>query len=211
MLCIVCFSFLFSCKKDEEPEPVVQQSSGTSNYGQLKTGNYWIYQIYDVDSLGNATPTTDFDSCYVAKDTIINGNIYFEMHRPGATIPNPISYLRDSATYIVNNYGKIVFSSTDFSSTFSSSYNIAPPTDTIYKTITRMTDKNVSVSTPAGTFITSNYQISSTIWPSWVVYFSTLNQNTRYSKDIGIVTETMPIFLSSSSFKERHLVSYNVN
>lgn len=205
---IVCFTVLSSCKKDEDP---VATPTENTDYGQLKEGNYWVYEEFDIDSVGNATPTGVYDSCFIYKDTLINGNTYFEMHRPGTNIINPISYIRDSLSYIVNSSGKIIFSSSDFSTTFNTDYSFANPGDTILKVTSKMADKNMSVNTPAGTFITSNFKLTYNIYPSWVMYYSTMHQNTRYAKDIGIVTETLPLFLGSVFFKERRLVRYRVN
>jgi hypothetical protein len=205
----LCLFFLNSCKKEKEPVPIITYAS--SNYTQLKTGNYWVYQVYDIDTLGNETPTADQDSCYIEKDTLINGKIYYEMHRPGAAVIDPITYLRDSLTYIVNEHGKILFSSTNFNSVFLTNYMVNPPSDTICKITEKMTDINLTVSTPAGNFTTLNYQTTTQIWPSWVMYYSTIAQNTRYAKDIGIVSETMPVFLGTITFKERRLINYHLN
>lgn len=205
---IACFTIFSSCKKDKDP---IIAPTEKADYGQLKEGNYWVYEVFDIDSVGNATPTGVYDSCFIYKDTIINGNTYFEMHRPGSGILNPVSYIRDSLNYIINSSGRIIFSSSDFSTTFNTDYSFASPGDTIAKITSKMADKDMSVITPAGAFITSNFKLTYSIYPSWVMYYSTLYQNTRYAKDIGIVTETLPVFLGSIFFKERRLVRYQVN
>jgi len=207
---ILLFGLVFSCKKEKEPAPITP--TGTkSNYGQLKQGNYWVYQIYDVDSLGNATATSAIDSCYIDGDTLINGNTYFIMHRPNPIISNPVTYIRDSSNCIVNSSGNIIFSSTDFSSILNTSYSIAPVSDTICKITCRMADQNYSMSTPAGTFTTVNYKITTYIYPSWVLLYEEMDRHTRYAKDIGIVSETLPIFLGTVVFKERRLLRYHLN
>ena len=47
---------------------------------------------------------------------------------------------------------KKIFSSQDFSSIFETKYITGSPSDTICKVITQMADKNMTISTPAGTF-----------------------------------------------------------
>jgi len=42
-----------------------------ADYYQLKVGNYWIYQSYQIDSNGVATPENLWDSAHIEKDTII--------------------------------------------------------------------------------------------------------------------------------------------
>ena len=211
LMSLILITLISACKKDTETTPSFSSTSGSNDFGQLKVGNYWVYQVYTIDTLGNATPTSDFDSCYISKDTIINGNTYYKMHRPGVAVIHPITYLRDSSTFIVNHHGNIMFSSSDFSNLFTVRYSIYPPNDTIYKTFERMTDKNLSISTSAGTFNTYNFQVTYEIWPSWEVYLSIINLNTRYAKGVGIITETMTMFITSSQYKERRLVRYHVN
>src|SRR5688500_17959960 len=81
------FSFLLllsltvsSCKKEKEISPPPAKTY--PDYSALKPGNYWIYERFDVDSNGNATPTGIYDSCYVEKDTQINGRTYMKYVEP---------------------------------------------------------------------------------------------------------------------------------
>lgn len=60
---------LFSCNKSDENDP---QPPASEDFMALKVGNYWIYQNYDIDTNGVATPTDDWDSAYISKDTLIN-------------------------------------------------------------------------------------------------------------------------------------------
>ena len=75
-LVISCVSLLIcSCEKpDDDNDPITPAPLVYDNYSQLKVGNYWIYQRFEVDSLGIGTPTSVYDSCYVEKDTLINNN-----------------------------------------------------------------------------------------------------------------------------------------
>ena len=202
-LCLFVFN---SCKKDDPTNPT---QPSYPNYGQLKAGNYWVYQVFELDSSGFDRPTNDFDSCFIAKDTVLNGKTYYEMHRPGLN-GMKITYLRDSLSYIVDYYGNILFSSSDFSTTFATAFHIEAGNDTVYKSTRTMTDKDYTVATDAGTFVTSAYLVKNEIWPNWVAHYRTFYIKTRYAKNVGIVTETLPPFLSSQQFFERRLVRYHV-
>lgn len=208
-LAILAMAFLCSCKKENtEEEPVYP------NYGQLKTGNYWIYQRFDVDTLGHATPRNEYDSCYIEKDTLIQGKTYYKLVKPSQ--PNmPFVeklYLRDSLHYIVNHHGTIVFSSTDFTGIFTSFYYVHSGTDTIYQAVSKMSDKDVLVNTPSGTYLTSSLKITFNAWPG--VYSLGGSQRTvkrSYAQNIGIVSETLYPSFTVPNYIERRLVRYKVD
>ena len=63
----VLMTFIFtSCTKDSTTQ------TPSPNFTQLKVGNYWVYERFNVDASGTATATGILDSCYVEKDTIID-------------------------------------------------------------------------------------------------------------------------------------------
>lgn len=212
--------FFTSCKKDKKnPEenckPTTPSETVYSNYSQLKVGNYWIYQQFTVDSLGNGTPTNVYDSCFVQKDTIINGKVFFKQYRPDIILS--WSFVRDSLHYLVNNSGTIVFSSQDFTTIFNSAYNtyydpISNLKDTIAFITSKMTEKNYIKNTPAGNFNTINFKVNYKIHPPFNNN-GMLNRpiNTRYALGIGIVSETHLFFLNQTSYTERRLVRYKIN
>jgi hypothetical protein len=199
-----------SCKKDK---PVLT-STGTittsHNYGKLAIGNYWIYQRFKIDNIGVVTPLNIYDSCYISKDTIMNGKIYFEMHRPN-TYGTFYSYLRDSSDCILDNYGRIKFAPTDFSTVFQTTYATAGGTDTICRAVHKMNHKDSLINTFAGSFITSNFQVTCYMYPNWTHYYNVRYINTCYSENIGIVAETLLLLLDRNSCEERRLVRYQVN
>lgn len=67
-----------ACKKDKPIEPIPTPPVTYPDYSQLKIGNYWVYQHFNIDTNGNAFPLNTFDTCYVEKDTMINGLIYYK-------------------------------------------------------------------------------------------------------------------------------------
>jgi len=200
-----------SCKDDDDdnnttPTPIVYD-----NYSQLKVGNYWIYQQYEVDSLGNGNPTSVYDSCYVEKDTLINNKIYFKVYRPQPASPQfDFVYLRDSLHYTVDPGGRIVFSSLDFGTVFYDHYMFSGP-DTIYRLTEKMADYNLVVATPGGNFTTSNFKKNYQMFGNMAYYGVNRVMNTRYAKNVGMVTETLLFFTTQTTYKERRLVSYHLN
>ena len=91
---------IYSCKKDIEP---MTPATSYPNFSQLKVGNYWVYEQFDISSTGIATSRNIFDSCYVEKDTIINSKTYLKIVRPLYYSPQKeIMFLKDSLHYIVN-------------------------------------------------------------------------------------------------------------
>lgn len=206
---------VYSCKKEDKEEPITPTPTTVyPNYSQLKVGNYWIYQQFELDSMGNETPKNIFDSCYVEKDTVINSHTYYKLISPYDGIGSGCKYIRDSLHYIVSAYnGQILFSSQDFTSTLYSGYSQigAPNSDTIWTLIAKMDDKNRSVTTPAGTFITSNMKEKISFNPNFQSSYRIRYRNNRYAENIGLVVETLPIWSAQLFTVERRLVRYHIN
>jgi hypothetical protein len=203
--------FIGECKQDESEPPVTYP-----DYERLQVGNYWIYQRFVIDSLGNATPTDVFDSCYVEKDTLIHGNNFAKITKPwpwGTTSQKKVNeYLRDSLHYLVDPSGMVWFSSVDYSTVFYSYTSIIPTIgDTVYTVNVKMDDKDLLISTPAGEFITCNYKASYKLYPPFIIVSNPRFTHKRYAKDIGLIVETLPFFASIPTTTERRLVRYFLN
>ena len=222
LLALLCATTLLSCKKDDEgqnpnpqPEPVI---TTYDNYSALKVGNYWIYEYFDVDSMGNATSKNLFDSCYVKNDTIINGNTYYRLVQPSAYFSDPTIYpqsrlLRDSLHYIVGSRGGIQFSSQDFSTVFASRYQIEMQNDTLGLITVKMEPSPTTVTVPAGTFSTLNFRRTFNLYPNWSGPRNYGYEHSRYAKDVGLVVQTMPSYLLQLRLGmsvEKRLIRYHV-
>lgn len=210
---IILTAMIYSCKKDKDNEPTTPVPNNMyPNFSQLTVGNYWIYEQFDVDSANNASTKNIFDSCYVEKDTIINTKTYLKIVKPDpySTNQKTVFFQRDSLHYVVDSDGKILFSSQDFSTIFESKYFLAG-SDTICQIIRQMTDKNIAVNTPAGTFTTSNAREVYSMFPAWSSAGNPRYRNTRYAENIGIVIETLPFFTSNPNYIERRLVRCYIN
>jgi hypothetical protein len=73
-----------------------------------------------------------------------------------------------------------------------------------------MADKDSSIVTPAGTFLTSNIQETYNMYPKWSYAGNPRYINKRYSEEIGIVVETLPFSISNPNYIERRLVRYHI-
>jgi hypothetical protein len=195
---------VFSCKKDAEtPVPVTK-----ADYYQLKVGNYWIYQGYMIDTNGLATPSGEFDSAYIEKDTIINNYTYYKyLESPYVIIPMQIPYfLRDSSGYLVSHDGIILASDVNFTDTLA----VDTTHPDLYIGYQKMTGKDSLVTTAAGTFqsITTRRQIVP-------VEPNPLNLPIRYLYDVygkGVgKMKTHTFFFSGGATLEARLERFKVN
>lgn len=208
ILSIFIALLMLSCEKNDK--------SGDSpvypDYGCLKTGNYWIYQRFIVDSNGVATPQEVFDSCYVEKDTIVGGISFSKVVRPVYLPSYSPAYelLRDSLHYIVAPGGKILFSSQDFSSVFYSYAHLYQNGDTVYHVSMKMEDHAEVVITPAGSFSTLNCKSTYVLNPQFLPSPNPRFIHKRFARGVGLVVETLPFFASQPYTTERRLVRYSV-
>lgn len=224
VVCLMLFCFI-ACKKNKNTEPECEPTNEVVNtsYSKLKVGNYWIYQHFIVDSLDNGTAINTFDSCYIQKDTVINGNTYFKEFRPDYTSYEKWVYTRDSLHYTIKLFpgftfttstSQIVFSPTDTNRIFyrhDRTYTDSTgKVDTIVTITTKMTDTDYIKNTPAGNFKTINFKLNYKIHVG-SPFGLNIPVNTRYAKGIGIVSERLPFGNNQTYNKERRLVRYKVN
>lgn len=204
----VLICLLTACKPDKTEEPAVVYP----NYSQLKVGNYWVYQRYNISANGMETATNIYDSIYIEKDTIISGIKYYKQVPADAGFTyNTNPYLRDSLHYLVNSDGQILFSSQNFSNTFNNRYVISPGNDTVCQVAEKMEDKDFAISTASGTYATSSLRVTYNMYPNWSYNGSVRYLNTRYAENVGVVSATLPIFVSNPDYVERRLVRYHLN
>lgn len=217
ILCFVATTLLFcfnSCKTENEP------SSETSPvYLPMAVGNYWIYQHFIVDSLGNELSLNQFDSVVIMKDTLINNKLYYEF-RSSQYDPYFQQFLRDSLGYVINNVGKKFFSTSNSkdilyeiedSLQFNSKYCL------IYKLETKMESDHALIKTDAGEFNTLNargfltcfyYDNSGKLTDTIIT-----DQNTYYAQNVGIVVHAYHYYTDMKEYKrkfEKRLIRYKI-
>ena len=192
----------FSCKKtSNETAPVAK-----ADYYQLKIGNYWIYQGFEIDTNGVVTPKNHFDSAHIEKDTIIRGNTYYKLWANQSLIMGEQfpSYLRDSSGYLVNSVGMRLCTADHFADTL---YLDTAHTE-LYRGYGLMTGKDSLVTVQAGTFpsITSRMRVVPTQANDYhLVRYS----YSIYGKNIGMIKSHAFLYWGGQQFEAR-LVRYKV-
>ena len=174
-------------------------------------GNYWIYQHYKIEPDKTETALEVYDSCYIEKDTLINGYMYHKLISPSILSENRVKYLRDSLHYIVDSAGtKTHRSLRQRCDLFRSYFILASENDTLCRVVIKMDNQSHEIITPAGTYTTLSVRETYFFYPNW-----NSNGNERYidhyyADKIGIVKETLPFFASDPSYRERRLIRYHV-
>lgn len=171
-----------------------------------------IYTKIRIDQSGQETDLHETDSSYVEKDTVIGGHTFYKLRRHYDINLSGSAFLRDSLQYMIGPGGHIVFSSQDFYTVLSNEYAIDQPAgDTLYKITQSMTDKDLPVTVPAGSFTTVNFQTTYVFYHAMgTEIISPRSMNVRYAKNIGIITETEPFYSSIPTVVERRLLRYHV-
>jgi hypothetical protein len=187
----------------------------------MKVGNYWIYQIFVQDSAGIFQPTNQFDSTYIASDTLVRGRKYYKFMSPyGGSVqrasPNDVTFLSDSADYLVSGFSsKKIFSSTNFTeeiNRFAMTMS-GRLTDTIFTSTIKMVN-NTSAAVPAGTFNTLTANQTQDIYQPYRGNTQRFrNYNTRFfAENIGNVKEELCNYINIPiPREEKRLVRYKVN
>jgi hypothetical protein len=198
--------FLFSCQKEKK------EDDNSNSYLPLSVGNYWIYDIYQVDPDGNETNTNNIDSLVILNDTVINGIKYFVFRNYGVWYSSGLNtkFLRDSSGYVVDETGRIHLSNTDFVNELDS-YDIGPDDQPFLHASFKVEENNEPLTVPAGTFHTIDYKGTFE-----AVYFKNTdrvsyprNSHNYYSKEIGLVKKTF-FYLNNPTYFEERLVRYTV-
>lgn len=205
---IMALTAIAACKKDDtdsDPTPV-----STPNYGQLKVGNYWVYERYRVEPNGTETPLGIIDSSYVFGDTLINNKKYYKYVMPGyPTAADSLMILRDSSGWIVDPSGYVAFAYNNFTTIIDDYYVLNLP-DTVAHVTTQMADKDLSVTVPAGTFVTTSRKKSFVINPPYNSAGSNREMNSRYAAGTGLISETLQFYQASPDYTERKLIRYHL-
>jgi hypothetical protein len=208
----VCASamLLFSCSKKEasvqgtNPSNPPAPTYSISDYTKLTPGNYWVYQEVTIDTLNNITALPGLDSCYIKGDTVINGNSYAIMVNMPPTAPNSETYLRDSASFLVNNHGGLLFTCADFNTIF---YKDSVPNQF---TLTYSVSSTPStVLTPMGTY--SCYDDMGTFtYLAHALWFPVRYMHNYYAANLGLVDATS-FYTNSPNTIQYWLVRARVN
>ena len=150
---ILALSLLFvSCKKEEkgtDQTPITK----ASDYFPMSVGNYWVYEMFEIDTNGNEVNMGWLDSIYVSEKEVIRGETYYLFESgnrgPGGCFTTSV---RDSSGYLVNWEGTILFAPDDFSDTLAVDVEMLSETDTLYVGYSKMEKVPDRISLKAGDF-----------------------------------------------------------
>lgn len=199
---------MLSCKENYEEIPI-EDPQVVFNYLPMKTGNYWVYRHYQIDTLGNVTETQRTDSVIISGDSMINDKRYFVFkgtHYPYNPNWGLIDVLRDSIGYIVNANGIIKFSKDNFTDILASKTEIVGG-DTIYTLNYQMENPDSIVTLPAGEFSVLNYKGTVRTPMKLKGIPNPRYMNTFYADGVGCVVETY-FYLNHPTIYEKRLIWY---
>ncbi|MBI3510529.1 MAG: hypothetical protein HY064_07685 [Bacteroidetes bacterium] len=200
---LVLFS---SCKKEHLAGPTATQANySIDDYTKFTPGNYWVYQVYQVDTNGNVMSVdSQLDSSYVSNDSVINGNTYHVFHERLAHYPF-IQCVRDSGGYLVTSVGQRIFTTTYFNTVFDTTGSIPGSVEVRTSVPAQLQDLIAG----AGTFQcldakTDYYNLQTTI-----SYMQHRVINMDYAQGVGLILGTLFYSTPSYHFEDR-LLRYHV-
>ena len=198
-------SFLFSCQDDDQATsttPIVEEDL---DLFPLELGNYWVYQVVKIDTLGNEEILSENDTVMVVGTRLINDEVYFTIEESnffGFNSSPTTVHLRDSSGFLVNDAGVTLLSTTDFDEVIFTQ-EIGPA-----RIDYTMESTPEIVSVPLGDFDCLNYSgiatnLNDDINPP-------REQFKFYSEGVGLVSSNI-FFISSRNFTwERRLIDFSL-
>ncbi len=199
-----------SCEKSEPTEVV--ETKDSTNYFPMEIGNYWVYEVYEVDTLGNEENLGVLDSIVIVGDTVINNKNYFVFHGPVEYFRSfdTVQFLRDSMGFVVNSCGTIKMAPEDVENPIWS-YNIPSEGTTLFNISYSLEKNNDILILPAGAYEVINYKGTvnmlvdghfSHLYPRYI--------HNYYADGIGLIMKTRFFALFPKHFEER-LIRYHIN
>lgn len=203
-----------SCSKDENNSGTTSLVIPEAGYIPFYPGNYWVYEQYMIDTLGNETMLNHYDSIAITGTTMVNGIQYLVFEgtwMSGPEFVDTIYMLRDSSGYYVDPSGWIHFTDQNFTDTLNTYTGLNNHTgDTLYQSWYKMESQLQNINVPAGEFDALNYQ--------GTIYTHNPNQGVQvirykdrfYSNNVGMVLDTY-FYLGSPNRMERRLKHYFID
>ena len=207
--------FLFtSCKQEpiENPEPDLTNdilNEFAEDYSQLKVGNYWVYQRFNVDrETGEVTELNLIDSLFVKNEMEVNGEKYFQLK--GTWFGLEFSrLLRNEGERLISPTGKVFLSTIDLPDTVSIERSI--PNQQIDSIYSVLTNNEEIIEKPFGVY-ESFFQFDQTLFlnPSMTGGDPVRHETEFYSSGMGVVKYTS-FYGSGSTDTEMRLIRTNVS
>lgn len=193
LVLLVTALFLSACEKDKTDDD--QSSQDVANYYPLEKNNYWVYEVEHLDQTGTPLGTAARDCVVIVSDTTINNHIYYK--RKTYSLSNYDStysptwkedFLRDSANYLINEYGSIQFAQHKINDTIHEFLEMHPNNiDTLYQLFVIMKDPIDPLTVGAGTFdvLDAQSMIYSHMSPDNVP--QPLIAHNYFAEDVGLI------------------------
>jgi hypothetical protein len=206
---VMAITSLLSCNKEDDKEI-------KTDYLPLRIGNYWIYQEYNIDTMGNEIARSKLDSVIIKRDTIINDKKYYVFEGTYYPFTNNkwgiIDILRDSSGYIVNQNGIIQFAENDFTNpiAYFAHINHYDSNDTLFVMSHQMERIDNVIAVPAGTYdevlnykgtVVTSMNTPGILYPRYL--------NCYYAKGVGKIIYTY-FYIASPNIYEKRLLRYYV-
>jgi len=198
---VILLFALFSCEKQEDVTIDKLEEEG-GDFLPLSVGNYWIYEVTNVDTNGNST-FVNIDSTYIVGDTNISNEIYYIFK--SSTSLFYTQYLRDSMHYIVDETGEKFFSPLYQQDTLFSNLVENINGDTISFTYRIMREPSSPIKCVLGEFRALDAEVNR--------YFSFVNRLDKshafYAPRIGLILR-QDFYSFAGKRNEYSLIRYNV-
>jgi hypothetical protein len=192
---------IISCSKEQ-----ITATNPINNLMNLKVGNYWVYDWYEIDANnGNTTNLQKRDSIIIAKDTVISGRTYFIKkgnYFGGKHVTNSIIF--DSINSIYSFPYKEVMLTLNKSAIATKNFGVkGNPIAIGYYSLD---DNKVLVQVPAGNFQSVNFK--GRIEPQQPGYLYGIRYNDNYYSDnVGLIKIRTQIYSLPNDIEMR-LVKY---
>jgi hypothetical protein len=203
---------ILGCSKEEPIEIENASSSASINQSKahmpLTIGNYWVYDNYSIDTLGNETLNARSDSAFIARDTIISGATYYIVEGDFIAIIAVGNYLRNDNNSVVHFDGSMFFTTNNIGSIYRRDTTNIGWSDHIYMS-SWVNPISATVAVPAGTFKAYDKEIevisTQTNYP-----WGKRSQHTYYNENVGVVLN-QNYYYGSPNVNESRLVRYHLN
>ncbi len=116
LLAFGCIISLCSCDKEEASDPISDPGAEItiSDFSHLALGNYWVYQIVGLDSLGNDIDTLPVQGrAEITGDSIIDGITYARVSYTMGQTPDGVQFQRIDGNKLLSLY-EVLFQYGDF-------------------------------------------------------------------------------------------------
>lgn len=107
LLPLAVIALLASCKKDETsgPAPGPGATPTIDDFSHLAVGNYWVYELVDLDSLGNDVYTWTIQGrAEVTGDSMLNGINYARVDYFMGQNPDGVQFQRVDGNKLVSQF-----------------------------------------------------------------------------------------------------------